>query len=344
MAAFPEKILLATDGSEDAMVATRAAIDLSNGAGSELHVVHAFEFVPPREFMSVALRLKNVSYFSGQGHQLLDEQAEQIGEAGGRIAGAHLRTGSPVDEILSVAEEIGAGLIVVGSRGLGGVKRLLMGSVSEGVVHHAPCPVLVLRDEDGIWPPTDVVVADDCSEHAKEAGELAAAVGGLFGAQGALVQVYPRALEASRREEGPETRMVRDALRHAEVRLRERAEELEGALGSRPRVELVVDEGADGIDGIAMTLLDRARETGGATLLAVGNRGLRAMRRARVGSVSTKVVRAHAGPVLVYAHPRGQAQSSAFGPAGASFAEGARGTRSTASGTPLAAAPEPQKE
>jgi universal stress protein family protein len=54
MNSFPTKILLATDGSENA---AQAAADLANRSGSELHVMHAFEFIPPREYMSVALRL-----------------------------------------------------------------------------------------------------------------------------------------------------------------------------------------------------------------------------------------------------------------------------------------------
>ncbi len=49
---------------------------------------------------------------------------------------------------MRVAEEVGTGLIVMGSRGLGGVKRALMGSVSDSVVRHAHCPVLVVRPED----------------------------------------------------------------------------------------------------------------------------------------------------------------------------------------------------
>jgi nucleotide-binding universal stress UspA family protein len=150
---FPMRILLATDGSEDAAVATRAAMDLADRSGSELHVVHAFEFVPPREYMSVALRLHSPSDFSRHGRRLLDEQVGRIEEAGGVVAGALLRTGSPVDQILYASEELEAGLVVVGRRGLGGVKRLLMGSVSEGVVHHARCPVLVLRNGEEVWPP-----------------------------------------------------------------------------------------------------------------------------------------------------------------------------------------------
>jgi nucleotide-binding universal stress UspA family protein len=61
------------------------------------------------------------------------------------VAGSHLRMGQVDLEIL--AEELGAGLIVMGCRGLGGVRRALMGSVSDSVVRHAHCPVLVVRQE-----------------------------------------------------------------------------------------------------------------------------------------------------------------------------------------------------
>ena len=299
MGYFPTKIVLATDGSEDAAAATRAAVDLANRSGSELHVMHAFEFIPPREYMSVALRLHSPSDFSRHGRRLLDEQVERIEEAGGAVAGVHLKTGSPVDQILYASEELEAGLVVVGRRGLGGVKRLLMGSVSEGVVHHARCPVLVLRSEEGVWPPSHVIMADDSSEDAKKAAELAASIGGLFGASGSLIQVYPRMLKLSKKNGSPESRMVEQALEQAEGDLLGRAEELERLLGSRPEVRLVVDEGADGIDGIALTILNETQKVGAPTLISVGSRGLGRIRRARVGSVSTKVVRAADGPVLV---------------------------------------------
>ena len=61
--------------------------------------------------------------------------------------------GGAAEEIVKLGEEIGAGLIVVGRRGSGGMRRALMGSVSDSVVRHAHCPVLVVRkeerDEDG---------------------------------------------------------------------------------------------------------------------------------------------------------------------------------------------------
>ena len=76
---------------------------------------------------------------------LLDEQAEKMRDAGAKITKKHLRNGRPGQEIVSLAEELGAGLIVMGGRGLGGMKRALMGSVSDSVVRHAHCPVLVAR-------------------------------------------------------------------------------------------------------------------------------------------------------------------------------------------------------
>jgi nucleotide-binding universal stress UspA family protein len=61
------------------------------------------------------------------------------------VAEGHLRVGDAAPQIVALAEEIEAGLIVMGSRGLGGIRRALIGSVSDAVVRHAHCPVLVVR-------------------------------------------------------------------------------------------------------------------------------------------------------------------------------------------------------
>jgi nucleotide-binding universal stress UspA family protein len=302
MEQLPKRILLATDGSECAETAGRVAVDLANRSGAELDVVHAFEFVSPREFAGVALRMRSPSECVKQGQRVLDEQVGRI-EEGGAVADARLLTGSPVGQILCAAEETDAELVIVGRRGLGGVKRLLMGSVSEGVVHHARCPVLVVcGDGDDVWPPSRVVIADDSSEEARRAGELAAGIGGLFGAEGVLVQVYPRVLKSTQEMSALESRMVDHALGQAESELGGRAEGLGPLLGQRPEVKLVVDEANEGVDGVALTLLEEAKRSGVPSLISVGSRGLGAVQRARVGSVSTKVVRAAEGPILVYPH------------------------------------------
>jgi nucleotide-binding universal stress UspA family protein len=77
---------------------------------------------------------------------MLEEQVQRVGQSGGEIAQLHARLGRPDAQIVGVADELGAGLIVLGSRGLGSLRRALMGSVSDSVVRHAHCPVLVVRE------------------------------------------------------------------------------------------------------------------------------------------------------------------------------------------------------
>ena len=70
----------------------------------------------------------------------------KIEASGGKVEGSHHASGRPDAEIVALAEEIGAGLIVMGARGVGGIRRALMGSVSESVLRHAHCPVLMVRE------------------------------------------------------------------------------------------------------------------------------------------------------------------------------------------------------
>ncbi len=80
-----------------------------------------------------------------EARKFLDGRAEGLRSSGGDVAQTYLGTGRPDEEIVELAEEIDAGLVAVGSRGLGGVRRALMGSVSDSVVRHAHCTVLVVR-------------------------------------------------------------------------------------------------------------------------------------------------------------------------------------------------------
>ena len=83
-----------------------------------------------------------------EARELLDALVKRLEDAGSVWAQAHLGEGVPAAEIVALGEDIDAGLIVVGSRGLGGVRRALMGSVSEAVTRHAHCAVLVVRKEE----------------------------------------------------------------------------------------------------------------------------------------------------------------------------------------------------
>src|SRR4028118_1489091 len=104
MSAFPQKILLATDGSADAVRATEAASDLTKRADVELHVVHVWHDVPGFAHDFVKRELKR------QGQEILDEQVEKIRTTGATVAEAHLRGGRTSNEVIALSEKIGAGL------------------------------------------------------------------------------------------------------------------------------------------------------------------------------------------------------------------------------------------
>jgi len=291
---FPTRILLATDGSEDAALAARAAVDLATKAGSELHVAHFWQSVPTTRFEAFVR-----SRLLLEARELLEAQVALLRKAGAEVAGTHLREGPAVDGVLDLAGEIGADLVVVGSRGRGPVKRLVLGSVSEGVVHHARLPVLVMRGGDDAWPPKSVVIGDDGSEAAARAASLAAGIGGLFGAGGLLIRAYPELPEVDLEERALDARMVDDELRREEAMLEKRARWLEEDLGFRPRVRIDVGDPAARLLGAA-----EERHEGEQTLLAVGSRGLGPVGRVRLGSISTKALRAAKGSVLVCPSPR----------------------------------------
>jgi len=145
MSIFPTTILLATDGSRDAELARSTAVDLAQSTNSELHVVTVAPGYPSYDVLNPAV----VAGLREQAENILNAQAEKIEQEGGEVAEKHLRIAERyrAQQIVQAAEDIGAGLIVMGSRGLGGVRRALMGSVSDSVVRHAHCPVLVVRRE-----------------------------------------------------------------------------------------------------------------------------------------------------------------------------------------------------
>jgi nucleotide-binding universal stress UspA family protein len=127
---FPTRILLATDGSEEAELATLRAVDMAEKTDSELHVVHVGV---------VPLFLESYRYPGTLGYdrklyeQIEEESREQLRKlswrvkvAGGTVAGSHLRMGAVDLEI----------------------RRAIEGSISDAVIRHAPCPVLVVRSHE----------------------------------------------------------------------------------------------------------------------------------------------------------------------------------------------------
>lgn len=148
MTLFPGRILLATDGSEGADLAARKASDVAEATGSELHLVYV---EPLPEFMkngagAPAYDRRLYGMIEAQGKETLRRLVWQAKVGGATVDEAHLRMGAVADEIVGLADGLEAGLIVVGSRGLGRIRRALAGSVSEGVFRQAHRPVMVVRE------------------------------------------------------------------------------------------------------------------------------------------------------------------------------------------------------
>jgi nucleotide-binding universal stress UspA family protein len=149
MSIFPTTILLATDGSKEARLAASTAADLAKSTGSELHVGHVGEiplvYHPERH----AYRAEYEEH-EKEAQQLLEAEVARVKDAGATVAQSHLMLGRAnaraAEEIVELAHSIDAGLIVMGSRGQGRLRRALLGSVSESVVRHAHCPVTIVRE------------------------------------------------------------------------------------------------------------------------------------------------------------------------------------------------------
>ena len=285
-------ILLATDGSGDAALAGQAAADISRKTGAQLHVVHVWTDVPPPAYP--ALVFDDYSrQAEEEARELLRRQVWNAQVAGGSVAGHHLREGRPAEEIIFLAERLGADLVVVGRRGVGRIKRLITGSVSEGVVHRASCPVLAVRSGDQAWPPARIVVGDDGSPAAMKAAGLATELADAFGTEVIFVRAYRHPAEPVGGRSARQRLELDEARLQNLLALDARPDRLEAPTRRRPETKL-----AEGEPALAVLSVARQKK-GQPTLLALGSRGLGAPKRMILGSVSTRVLREAEGPVLI---------------------------------------------
>jgi nucleotide-binding universal stress UspA family protein len=145
------RILLATYGSEGTdEFATHTAIRLANSADCELHLVYVGRLPGYQAYAPISLRHLEWELHEGAeraGLERLWELDRRIRIAGGTVAGAHLRIGEVAEEVVGLAEELEVDLIVVGTRGRSVIRRALIGSISDSVLRHAHCPVVVARSQ-----------------------------------------------------------------------------------------------------------------------------------------------------------------------------------------------------
>jgi nucleotide-binding universal stress UspA family protein len=137
-------IVCGTDGSPAANAAVQEAIDLARSEGARLHLVTAYpDPARIREHLATTGRDDPVNLRLAAENILA--RAGRLAEAAGVEYDSHDCEADPADAILDVAADQKADLIVLGDRGLRGVTRFLLGSVSDRVTRHAPCSVMVVR-------------------------------------------------------------------------------------------------------------------------------------------------------------------------------------------------------
>lgn len=138
-----ERILLAVDGSEHSYHAARVAADLARAMKSEiLRIIVSYDRIPA--YLGEPNLQHVIDARVSEAQAIVDKAVEAVGDIPAEIH-TELIEGDPAESIIDVAATRNSSVIVMGSRGLGALKGLVLGSTSQKVVSHAPCPVLVVR-------------------------------------------------------------------------------------------------------------------------------------------------------------------------------------------------------
>lgn len=144
------KILVCSDGSEHALAAAGAAAEIAQKFGAEIVLLNVFNpAAVPAPFIGVPgaslLTATDMGCYAQELQQTVEKDTGRVFDEIGVPYICRRELGHPVDRIVAVAATIKADLIVMGTRGLGQWKSYLLGSISDGVLHHAHCPVLIIR-------------------------------------------------------------------------------------------------------------------------------------------------------------------------------------------------------
>jgi nucleotide-binding universal stress UspA family protein len=139
------KILVPVDFSEHSARALEQGIALAKQFGSEIELLHSYEVMPIVTFYGVGYPETLDADLRAAATERLAGWRDRVQREGVPV---HERvvSGPPAEEIHEWAQELGVDLIVMGTRGLRGLKHVMLGSVAERTLRRAPCPVLTVRD------------------------------------------------------------------------------------------------------------------------------------------------------------------------------------------------------
>jgi nucleotide-binding universal stress UspA family protein len=293
-----ERILYPTDFSRCASYALPYAVELAERLEAELQLLHA-TVLHEGDPANAAHQLPNIDEvyraLEAQAEAQLRSMAREIGGRVPRLTHAQTRSVSAAAAILDFAAENTIDLIVMGTHGRRGLKRLLLGSVAEEVVRLAPCPVLTVPERgDRLKPETiaRVVVPVDFSEHSALALAHGKAFAALYDAEIHLLHVI---YEVAYPDFYPPVLPSYDPA--AGNRLRKESEERMAALLADVPGPPVIAHRHVRVGRPAPTIAEFAHERG-AGLIVVASHGLTGLRHVLLGSVTEQLIRRATCPVF----------------------------------------------
>lgn len=307
-------ILFPTDFSESATAALEEAIELAKALRSQLHLFHAVvletPFVIPADGAATIPGPQDLlDEMDRHAASELETAAAHVRESGIEVTTVARRGGDTVDSILQYAEELQVDLIVMSSHGRRGFRRLLVGSVTEELVRRADCPVLAIRRDPELEPPTapsTIVAAVDLSDHSREVISAAKLLAASLGRELELVHVVHiptgSTVAAAATPFGPATPAPPEGVSY-EDRLDSSRELLEHLFNTAPGPE--VEARALVRSGKPEDEIVESAEQSGASLIVVGTEGHSGVSRLLLGSVCERLLRR--APCAVYVVPKAAA-------------------------------------
>ncbi len=148
-----DRVLVPTDGSQPSLKAAKYAAKLAKMVGAGVKIVHVMEVAVPGvkkpveldDLESVTIQVEDEERIKRRAMDVMNRTKKCFVDEGVPVETEFFLSGNAAEVIVKMAGDEGFDLIVMGSRGLGGLQHLMLGSVAEAVSRRAPCPVLIVR-------------------------------------------------------------------------------------------------------------------------------------------------------------------------------------------------------
>jgi nucleotide-binding universal stress UspA family protein len=292
-------ILVPYDFSTHSDAALRRAADLARISGARIQLLHAYALPVQGGVMPYDVTIPG---------GVLDAIREGVLERLQKVSDGLSKQGvpaafeaselPPVEAITDAAAKHAADLIVVGTRGLTGLKHVVLGSVAERVVRHAPCPVLAVKEGGPGGAPRRILIATDFSDPADHARDVGVELAKQFGAEVHLVHAFdvPLVLVTPYDVAVPDG-LIRDAREAAKKKLGAAAEAIR-AEGLEATPHLVEVPAAPAIAEVAAQVK--------ADIVVVGTHGRTGLKHVLLGSVAERTLRLAPCAVLAVKHEDAQ--------------------------------------